>query len=90
MQPALISFDQKQPVKPLKIDNSITEGFVNLGMKPKDSRIWDMKWHWLRDKEVINKFRVNWNRGTNNDVDYFTKHHPPIHHRQTILWYIHT
>ena len=31
-----------------------------------------MKWHWLIDKEVIEKLIVYWNRGTNNDADYFT------------------
>ena len=50
MQPALIALDHKQPATPLKTDNSTTEIFVNLGMKPKRSKIWDMKFHWLRDK----------------------------------------
>ena len=68
----------------------MTEGFVNLGMKPKRSKTWDVKWHWLRDKEVIEKLRVSWGIGTNNDTDYFTKYHPPIHHHQMRPWYIHT
>ena len=50
MRPDLIALDHKQPLAPLKTDNSTTEGFVNSGMKPKRSKIWDMKWHGLRDK----------------------------------------
>ena len=43
MGAALIVLDHKQPATPLKTDNSITEGFVNSGMKPKRSKTWDMK-----------------------------------------------
>ena len=34
MRPDLISLDHKQPATPLKTENSATEAFVNLGMKP--------------------------------------------------------
>ena len=60
----------------------MTEVFVNSVMKPKRSKTWDMKWQWLRDKEVLEQLRVYWDKGKNNDADYFTKQHPPIHHRQ--------
>ena len=50
MQPALITLDHEKLATPLKTKHSTTEGFVNLGMKPKRSKIWDMKFHWLRDK----------------------------------------
>ena len=59
-------------------------------MKPKRSKSWDMNWHWLRDKDVLEQLIVYWYKGTNNDADYFTKHHPPIHHRQMHPQYIHT
>ena len=55
MGPALIVLDHKQPAAPLNTDNSTTEGFVNLGMKPKHSKTWDMKLHWLGDKELLDK-----------------------------------
>ena len=85
----LITLDHKQPATHLKTDNSTTEGFVNLGMKPKRSKTWDMKWHWLRDMEVLDKLRLYWDIGTNNDADYFTKHHPTIYHLQMRPRYIH-
>ena len=39
---------------------------------------------------MLDQLRVYWDIGTNNDTDYFTKHHPPIHHRQMRPGYIHT
>ena len=35
----------------------------------------------LRDKELLEPLGVYWDKGTNKEADYFTKHHPPIHHR---------
>ena len=60
----------------------MTEGFINSGMKPKRSKTWGIKWHWLIDKEVIEKIRLYWYRGNNKETNYFTKNHPPIHHLQ--------
>ena len=82
MRLALTVLDHKQPVTPLKTDNSMIKGFVNSGMKQKSSKTWDMKWHWLIDKGLIEKLRVYWYRGTNNDVGYFIKHDPPIYQRK--------
>ena len=45
-----------------------------LGDETKTFKPWDMKWHWLRDKDVIEKLRVYWYKGTNKEADYFTKH----------------
>ena len=90
IQPALITLYHKQPSTTLKTENSTTEGFVNSGMKPKRSKTWDMKWHWLRDKDVLEQLRIYWDKRTNNDADYFTKHHPQINHCQMRPQYIHT
>ena len=90
MRPALISLDHKQPEAPLKTENSTTEGFVNLGMKSKRSKIWDIKWHWLREKEVLEQLRLYWEKEANNYANYFTKYHPPIHHSKMRPRYIHT
>ena len=90
VQPVLITLDHKQPATPLKTDNYKTEGFVNLCMKPKHSKIWDMKYHWLRDKEVLKQLRLYWYRRTNNDDEDFTKPHPPIDHCKMQPRYIHT
>jgi hypothetical protein len=39
-----------------------------------------MRWNWLRDKTTHDKLRIYWDKGQNNQADYFTKHHPPTHH----------
>ena len=90
MWPALIALYHKQTATPFKADNLTTEGFVNSGMKPKRSKTWDIKWHLLRDKEVVEQIILYWYRGKNNNADYVMKHHPQIHHRQMRPRYIHT
>ena len=47
-----------------------------------------MNMHWLCDKEVLKQIRVYWDKGKNNDADYFTKNFLPIVHRQKRLRYI--
>ena len=90
MRPNLIALDHKQPETPLKMENSATEGFLNSGMKPKRSKTWDMKWHWLIDKEFLDQIIVYWYRGTNNDNYCFKKLPTPIHHHQMQPRFIHT
>ena len=41
-----------------------------------------MQLHWLRDHENKKTFNIFWDKGSKNGADYFTKHHPTIHHRQ--------
>ena len=41
-----------------------------------------MKLHWLRDDHNRQFFNVHWNKGIDNDAEYFTKHHPTVHHSQ--------
>ena len=62
------------------MDNSVTNGFIHSNIKQKRSKSWDMKYHWLRDKETLRLFRYYWARGDVNEADYFTKHHPPNIH----------
>jgi hypothetical protein len=40
----------------------------------------DMQFHWLRDCESHDQFKIYWRPGKTNLTDYFTKHHPPNHH----------
>ena len=41
----------------------------------------DMRFHWVRDRVRQNQFIVHWKEGKSNVADYFTKIHPPAHHR---------
>ena len=69
-----------QPPTPIKTDNSTATGFVNNNMQQKRSKSWDMRYHWLRDRETQKHIRVYWDKGLHNYADYFTKHHPTSYH----------
>lgn len=51
---ALECLGHKQPPTPLKTDNSTACGYVNKNIKIKKSKSWDMRYHWLRDRELRN------------------------------------
>ncbi len=40
-----------------------------------------MRFHWLRDQECQQQFRVYWRPGKVNYADYWMKHHPAPHHQ---------
>jgi len=80
---ALISLDYPQPPTPLKTDNSTTHGFMHNNMQQKRSKHWDMRYHWLQDREIWNQLKVCWEKGQSNNADYFTKHHSTKHHLLT-------
>ena len=40
-----------------------------------------MRFEWLLDREQQGQFKIYWKPGKTNLADYFTKHHPPSHHR---------
>ena len=69
-------------------DNSTAASFVHSTMRSKRSKTWDMRWNWLRDKLQQATFRIKWEKGSSNKADYFSKHHPPSHHRQVRSDYI--
>ena len=84
----LHSIGHSQPPTPLKTDNNTASAFVNKTLRQRKSKSWDMKFHWLRDRELQRLIRVFWDRGIHNDADYFTKHHPPSHHQSIRSRYI--
>ena len=65
---------------PFKMDNSVTTGFIHSNIKQKQSKSWDMKYHWMRERGTRKHIRYYWDKGINNEADYFSKHHPPKHH----------
>ena len=69
--------EHKQKPTPVKTDNSTASSFVNDLLKQKRSKSWDMIFYWLRENK---NFIIHWDRGTNNDADYFTKHYAPRNH----------
>ena len=77
----LIALGHPQPPTPIKIDNSTALGYVYNNIHQKRSKSWDMRFHWLRDKETQDLVLVYWKKGTDNDADYFTKTHSTPYHR---------
>ena len=71
----------KQPPTPIKTDNSTANSFVHANLKQKRSKTWDMRWNWLRDRKTHKEIHPYWDKGKNNQGDYFTKHHSPEHHK---------
>jgi hypothetical protein len=78
---ALIAIGHPQPPTPIKTDNSTALGIVTSLMKPKRSKTWDMRYHWIEDRVLAKHIRPYWDKGIHNWADYFTKHHPPAYHK---------
>ena len=77
---ALEALNHPQPPTPIKTDNSTASSFVHSNICQKRSKTWDMRYNWLCDRAAQKEVFIYWNKGTNKDADYFTKHHPPTHH----------
>ena len=88
----LSEMGHKQPPTPLQTDNSMADGVINGKITPKRTKAMDMRFHWLRDRECQEQFRIYWQPGKLNYADYWTKHHPAKHHtnirRQFITPYL--
>ena len=80
-----------QPKKgtPLFNDNSTATGILTSSLRQKFSKAFDMRFHWLRDRIKQHQFQLFWRKGSVNMADYFTKHHPPWHHKIMRYRYLH-
>jgi hypothetical protein len=54
---------------------------MNRKVKQQRSKAMDMRFYWVQDRIDQGHFRVYWAPGRTNLADFFTKHHPPHHHR---------
>ena len=46
-----------------------------------------MRFYWMKDRVRQKDFLVYWKPGIQNMGDYFTKHHPPHHHKEICVTY---
>ena len=81
-----LSFTQ-QPT-PIKKDNSAAEGIITATVRQKISKAMDMRFYWMKDRVKQKDFFVYWKPGSQNMGDYFSKHHPPHHHREISATYL--
>ena len=85
----LTALNHPQPATPIKTDNSTAKAFVTKNLRQKKSKSWDMRFHWLRDRDAQKHFKIFWESGKTNWADYFTKHHSIKHHKVMRPKYIH-
>ena len=76
-------FRHPQPTRgtPMVTDNSTSKDLLTQLIKPKKSKTWDMRYHWLEDRIKMNQLQLIWKPGKCNRADYFTKRHPPAYHK---------
>ena len=59
----------------------MADAIINGKIQPKHTKAMDMRFHWLRDCECQQQFRMYWQPGKSNYADYWTKHHSAKHHQ---------
>ena len=72
----------------MQVNNLTIYNFINDATQQKQSKSFDMKLHWLRDRQNQNQFHICWDRGSNNLADYLTKHYAAAHYRQAQSTYL--
>jgi hypothetical protein len=81
MRRTLEELGHPQPPTPIQTDNSTAYGVINNKIQPKATKSMDMRFYWLKDRESVEQFKYHWRPGKDNLADYWTKHHPAIHHQ---------
>ncbi len=70
-----------QTCTPIQNDNSTAHALLTNKTMPKVLKAMDMRFHWLHFCEAQDQYCFYWRPGTQNLVDYWTKHHPASHHK---------
>jgi hypothetical protein len=76
----LTEMGHPQPPTPIQTDNEVAVGLAHNTVKQRRSKAIDMRFYWIRDRIQQGHFLVYWRPGSENDADYFSKHHPAKHH----------
>ncbi len=78
LQQILIEMGHPQPQTPIQTDNTMAEGVTNKKIQPKCTKAMDVRFHWLRDRESQDQFKIYWRPGKMILADYFTNTTLPI------------
>ena len=81
MRVTLQALGHLQPPTPINTDNTTVLGVVTKTIKIRRTKAMDTRFHWIHDSINQKLILVYWDKGKNNYGDYFTKHHPPTHHK---------
>ena len=84
----LKALNHPQHITPVKTDNKTAAAFINNTLKEKQSKSWDMRYFWLKDRITQQQFFIFWDKGSNNHGDYWTKHWSPSYHQAIRPTYI--
>jgi Reverse transcriptase (RNA-dependent DNA polymerase) len=89
LRTTLAELGHPQPATTIQTDNSTAAGIANDTVKQRRSKAIDMRFYWVRDRVRQGQFKIQWEKGSLNQADYFTKHHPPSHHQAIRSAYLH-
>jgi hypothetical protein len=81
MQCTLEEMGHLQMRTPIQTNNSAAHALLSNKIATKALKAMDMRFHWLRCHKAQDQYRFYWRPGTQNLVDYWTKHHPASHHK---------
>jgi len=84
----LTEMGHEQPPTPIQTDNEVAVGLALNTVKQRRSKAIDMRFYWIRDRIQQGHFLVYWRPGKENKADYFSKHHPAVHHIATRPTYL--
>lgn len=78
------------PQKPVILitDNEVAYGIANDTVNMHKSKTIDLRYHWIRDRVKQGQFIIQWEKGSTNLADYFTKSHPTKHYKDMRNTYI--
>jgi hypothetical protein len=77
----LSKLGHQQPRTLMQTNNATAHALLTNKILPKALKVIGMHFHWLRCHDSQGKFCYCWRPGTQNLATYFTKHHPPSHHK---------
>lgn len=77
---ALLEMEHPQEVTPLEMDNTTAHGILTKQLMTRHSKMIDMRFFWLRDRNNQQQFNIYLRKGKTNKGDYYTKNHPAFYH----------
>ena len=89
LRTTLAEMGHPQPATPIQTDNSNATGIANGTVKQRKPKSMVMRFYWVQDRVRQKHFIVYWRPGSQNILDYFTKHFPAAHHQQIRPQYLH-
>jgi hypothetical protein len=89
LRTTLSEMGHPQPATPIQTNNAVAAGIADDTVKQCQSKAINMRFYWIKDRMKNGEFLIDWRKGLDNAVNYFTKHHSPLHHRLMHSHYLH-